>query len=316
VRFVCPDGEEQYRRVLDERPLLAGGHELDWFEGRPADAAGWERRLARAEGVASMWGLPSGVLTASPSVRVVSFAGSGAGSYVDLAEARRLGVTVCNVPSYGANAVAEHAFALAFAVARSIPQGDRLVRTGDWRPGQTTGLELRGRRLGVVGAGPVGVRAIELGRALGLDVVAWTRSPSARRSAALGVPFVGLEELFATADVVTLHLAHVPGTEGIVDRRLLASLRPHAILVNTARSQLVDEAALVELLAAGTFRGAGIDAFAQEPLPAGHPLLAAERVVLTPHVAFNTPEAATELIQAVVANLLAFAAGAPQNTVC
>jgi phosphoglycerate dehydrogenase-like enzyme len=315
MRFVCPDGEEQYRRVLDDGQLRAAGHELSWHDGRPADARAWAERLGGADGVASMWGLPDGVLAASPSVRVVSFAGSGAGSYVDLDEARRLGVTVCNVPTYGANAIAEHAFALALAVARWIPQGDRLVRSGAWTPGQGEGVELRGRRLGVVGAGPVGTRAVELGRALGMQVVVWTRSPSPERSAVLGAAFVSLEELFATADVVTLHLAHTPETEGLVDRRLLGLLGPQAILVNTARGQLVDEAALLELLAAGDLRGVGIDAFAQEPLPAGHPLLASDRVVLSPHVAFSTPEATAEMIRVVLDNLLAFADGTPQNVV-
>jgi phosphoglycerate dehydrogenase-like enzyme len=313
VRFVCADGEEQYRRLLLGTDL--GGNELGWMDGRPGDQGEWSKRLRGADGLLLLWGLPSGVLTTSPHVRVVSFAGTGAGSYVDLDEAGRLGVTVCNVPRYGANAVAEHAVALAFAVARQIPVGDRLVRSGAWGPGHYDALELRGGRLGVVGVGPIGTRVIELGRALGMSPAAWTRSPTSERARGLGVDFVPLDKLFGTSDLVSLHVAHTPGTERLVDRRLLSLLQPHAVLVNTARGQLVDNVALVELLEAGSFRGAGIDVFEHEPLPLGDPLLSCERVVLTPHIGFNTPQSSAELLRIAVENLVVFAAGTPQNVV-
>src|SRR3712207_1498796 len=156
MKFVCADGDEESRALLDLAPVHAAGHELVWFDGRPADEREWLARLQAADGVTLMWDLPRGVLVGAETVRVVSFAGSGPESYVPLDEAARRGVVVCNVPSYGANAVAEHAFALLFALARKVCQGDRLVRTGDWRPGALAGVELAGRRLGVVGAGPIG----------------------------------------------------------------------------------------------------------------------------------------------------------------
>ena len=313
MRFVCADGDAQSRALLDAAPVDAAGHELVWFDGRPTDEDEWLRRLDDADGVMLMWDLPPGVLTAAESVRIVSFAGSGAGSYVPIAEADRRGVLVCNVPSYGTNAVAEHAFALAFALGRKLCEGDRLVRSGRWRPGALAGLELARRRLGVVGAGPVGARAVAIGRALEMSVAAWTRSPSRAREAELGAPFVTLEELFAESDLVSLHLAHRPETERLVDERLLGFMQPHALLVNTARSQLVDTNALVSALAGGRIGGAAIDAFEQEPLPADHPLLGAPNLLLTPHVGFNTPEATTELLRLTLENLLAFAAGRPQN---
>jgi phosphoglycerate dehydrogenase-like enzyme len=311
MRFVCPDGEPQFRGVLED--LHAAGHELDWYNGPPRDRHEWDERLRRADGLLLMWSLPTGLLSIHRSVRVVSFAGTGVESYIDMDEARSCGVAVCNVPRYGANAIAEHAFALAFAVARRVVEGDRLVRAGAWGPGQTSGLELRGRRLGVVGAGPIGTRAVEIARALGMEPVVWTRSPSPERAERLGAPFVSLEDLFRTADVVTLHLAHVPETERIIDRRLLSLLAAHTILVNTARAQLVDMEALLELLQAGAVFGAGLDAFEAEPLPADHPLLALDRVVLTPHVGFNTPAATAELLRVALENLLAFANGEPRN---
>jgi phosphoglycerate dehydrogenase-like enzyme len=313
VRFVCADGEQQFRAVLDTGPVRDAGHELVWHDGRPADLGEWTRRLDGADGAMLMWGMPEGVLSGAESLRVVSFAGSGAAGYVPMDEAGRRGVVVCNVPRYGANAVAEHALALAFALARRVCEGDALVRRGDWGPGALDGFELAGRRLGVVGVGPIGSRMLQLGTALGMRTAAWTRSPSPRREAELGTPLVPLERLFAESDVVSLHLAHQPETEGLIDARLLGLMRPHALLVNTARAQLVDTDALVTALREGRLGGAAIDAFEQEPLPAGHPLLAAPRMLLTPHVAFNSAEARAELVQLTLDNLLAFASGSPRN---
>jgi D-3-phosphoglycerate dehydrogenase len=314
VRLVCPDGEPQYRRLLDPKQLErleADGHELAWFDRVPDTVAGWIERLRDAEGVLLLWRLPPGVLRASPSVRVVSFVGTGVETYVDLEEARAAGVTVCNVPRYGANAVAEHALALILAVARRVRDGDHAVRGGAWE--QTEGLELRGRRLGVVGAGPIGARMIELGKALGMNVVCWTRRPSPERAQALGAPLVRLEKLFASSDVVSLHLARSAETEGIIGRSLLGLLQPHAILVNTARGALLDERALAELLEGGAIWGAGLDVLGVEPPPDDHPLLASPRTVVTPHVAFHTEQASRELLRESLENLLAFARGAPRN---
>jgi phosphoglycerate dehydrogenase-like enzyme len=314
VRIVCADGEPQYRSVLEADQLArleAERHELAWFDGVPSSAEGWIERLRGADGLLLLWRLPRGVLAASPSIQVVSFVGTGVETYVDFDEARAAGVTVCNVPRYGANAVAEHALALILAVARQVPEGDRAVRAGAWE--QTEGIELRGRRLGVVGAGPIGARMIELGKALGMTVVCWTRRRSPERERELGAPLVELDELFASSDVVSLHLAHHPETEGIVDRRLLGLLQPQAILVNTARGALVDERALAELLEAGAIRGAGLDVLGAEPPLPEHPFLTCPRAVVTPHVGFLTAEASGELMRTSLENLLAFARGEPQN---
>ena len=316
MRLVCADGEPQYRRRLGEDQLArleAEGHELVWFDGAPHALEGWSERVRGAEGLLLVWRLPRGVLTANGTLRVVSFVGTGVETYVDLEEARAAGVTVCNVPRSGANAnaVAEHALALTLAVARRVPECDRAARSGSWA--QTEGLELRGRRLGVVGAGPIGIRMIELGKALGMSVVCWTRRRSPERERELGAPLVELEQLFASSDVVSLHLAPRPETERIIDRHLLNLLRPHAILVNTARGSLLDEDALAELLDAGAIGGAGLDVLAAEPPPADYPLLFSPRVVLTPHVGFYTAEASTELLRTAVENLLAFGRGSPQN---
>jgi phosphoglycerate dehydrogenase-like enzyme len=313
MKFVCADGDEQSRALLDLGPVEEAGHELVWYDGQPAGDDEWRERLDRADGVLLMWGIPRGILSAVPSVRVVSFAGSGASTYIPMDEAEGRGITVCNVPSYGANAVAEHAFALAFALARRVCEGDALVRSGRWRPGALGGIELAGRRLGVVGVGPIGSRAVELGQALGMHTLAWTRSPTSAREAELRAPLVSLERLFAESDVVSLHLAHRPETERLIDDRLLRLMQPHALLVNTARAQLVDADALINALEEGRIGGAAVDVFEQEPLPVDDPLLAAPRLLLTPHVGFNTSDATAELLRLTLANLLAYAAGRPRN---
>ncbi len=317
MRFVCPDGESHYRPLI-EGPQLAAleaeGHSLEWFDGAPVEIAGWVERVRGADGILLLWSLPPGVLGSCPSIRIVAFAGTGAGSYVALEEASQCGVVVCNVPSYGANAVAEHVFALTLAVVRGVPAGDRLVRAGRWEQRQA-GFELRGRVLGVVGVGPIGARVAQLGRAFGMDVIAWTRSPSPERARQLAVRFVPLLELFEMSDVVSLHLAAVPETERLIDGKVLARLRPSAVLVNTARGALVDMDALAELLAAEKLRGAGIDVFDPEPPSPDDALLGSQRVVMTPHVGFLTGEASTELFRTCLENLLAFARGRAQNVV-
>jgi len=316
MRFVCPDVEADQRAFIDNasHSVLDGTeHELDLHPGPLLDADVAVERLERAQGVLLNWNLPSGALARCPCVRVVSFAGTGVEGYVDLVEAREHGVTVCNVPSYGANAVAEHAFALMFAVARKLVDADRTLRAGRWEPAEL--LELRGRRLGVVGVGPVGTRAVALGRALGMDVAAWTRSPTPARAARLGVPLVSLEALFARSDVVSIHVAHTPQTERLVDARLLALLPAEAILVNTARAEVTDRDALARALDDGRLWGAGIDVFSPEPPADDDPLIGHPRVVATPHNAYFTAPAAQELYRIAVENLVGFADGTPRNVV-
>src|SRR3954454_2628299 len=311
LRVVVPDGDAGLRDAEVARVLEAAGHELVWHEGVPADLEAFVERCRDGDALLVLWSLPTGVFTACPSVRALSWAGTGVGTFVDLAEAARCGVTVCNVPSYGANAIAEHALALLLAVARAVPDGDRELRAGRWAPAD--GGELAGKRLGVVGLGPIGLRMTELVRALGMDVVAWTRTATPERASAAGVPLVPLEELFATSDTISLHVAHTPGTSGLVGAALLAHVRPGAILINTARAEVVDQPALLAALHDGRLRGAGLDVFTREPLPPDDPLLAESRLVLTPHVAYRTPEASRDLLRITAENLVQWAAGRLQH---
>src|SRR5690606_15665701 len=210
--------------------------------------------------------MDAALLEACPSLRCIVFLGTGAASFIDLAAAERLGIRVRTYGGYGDRSVAEHARALLLAAGRNVAQMDRAIRAGAFEP--VSGIEFAGRSRGVVGTGGIGREMARLGAALGMRVLAWNRS---------GVPedlpaqALELDDLLAQADVVSLHLALNEGTRGLIDRRRLGLLKPGAILINTARGALVDEAALVEALQSGRIAPAGLDALATEPLPPDPP---------------------------------------------
>jgi D-3-phosphoglycerate dehydrogenase len=231
-------------------------------------------------------------LAACPSLKAIVFLGTGAASYIDLAAAERLGIRVRAYGGYGDQSVAEHAVALMFAAARKITIMDRALRSGQWET--LDGMELAGKVLGVVGTGGIGKVMVRLGVGLGMNVIAWNRS---------GVPddlpceAVELDDLLGRADVVSLHVSLNEASRGLIDRRRIGLIRPGAIFVNTARGAIVDEPALVEALQQGRIGHAGLDVFADEPLPEGHPLTRLDNVTLTPHAAFMTPEASQRLLR-------------------
>jgi phosphoglycerate dehydrogenase-like enzyme len=199
------------------------------------------------------------------------------------------------------------------AVAKRAHYQTARLKAGRW--GGVDNVYLHGKTLGVVGTGAIGGVMARLGRTLGMDVVAWTFHPEPARAAELGVRYLPLDELLATADVVSLHVRLTPESRGLIGERELGLMKPGAILVNTARGPVVDTAALVAVLHAGRLGGAGLDVFDTEPLPEAHPLLACEQVVLTPHNADQTPEGMDLLNAGVVDNVIAFLEGRPQNVV-
>jgi phosphoglycerate dehydrogenase-like enzyme len=318
MRIVCIDGEAQYRDIVMRdvaTPLREAGHEFDWFEESFADR---EATIARAAGYDGLYVIgdqgpvPGGLFDATPSMRLVSFVGTGARRFVDMDEAERNGVTVTNVPDFASQSVAEHALALMFATARRIVDGDRIIRSGGWEKKQ--GQKLAGRTLGVVGAGAIGTKLISMARGIGMDVVYWSRTEDPARDERLGARRVELDDLFARADVVSVHLTHTPETDGLISRNLLESMRPGAIFVNTARAEIVDNDALTELLDGGALFGAGLDVFVEEP-PQLNSLPSVEsNLVLAPHVGFHTDEA-DDVFRLAGENILAFAAGSPTNVI-
>jgi D-3-phosphoglycerate dehydrogenase len=211
---------------------------------------------------------------------------------MNLEELAALGIAVHRIKGYGDTAVAECAIALMWAAARDFARMDRGMRAGQWL--RTDAVQLTGRTLGLVGFGGIAAEVARMAHGMGMKVVAWNRSPKAHA----GVTFVPLERLLADSDVVSMHLLLDDQTRGFLSRARIASMRPGAILVNTARGALVDEAAMIEALRSGHLRHAGLDVFTTEPLPADHPLTTLTNVTLSAHSAFRTPEANRNLIGA------------------
>jgi D-3-phosphoglycerate dehydrogenase len=200
-------------------------------------------------------------------------------------------VTVHTIKGYGDTAVAEHTIALMMACCRDIARMDRDMRSGTWTPRE--GMQLRGKTLGIIGLGGIGQEVARIARGVGMDVVAWNRSP--RPDA--GLRLVDLGTLLATSDVISLNLTLNDETRGFLNAERIARLKPGAILVNTARGALVDEAALIAALQNGRIRHAGLDVFHAEPLKPDHPLARLDNVTLTAHAAFRTLEASMTLLR-------------------
>ncbi len=308
-----PDAEDTVSELFTGA-RLARLEALGRFEiayGRPTAPEDFLAHMSEAHALLLGWNLPVEVLRKAANLEVVSFIGMGVGNFVDLGEAARLGITVCRTES-AAEAVAEHTLALMLNAARHIGRLDRDLRAGIWNV-SLPGMDLRGKTLGLVGFGRVAQATTPLARAFGMRVLAWTRNPSAARAAEHGVEFAELDRVLAEADVLALMVPVTPETDGLLDAERLGRTKPGVVLVNTARAQLVDEAAMLALLRSGHIAAAGIDVFPEEPLASGHPLTALDNVVLTPHTAYNTPEASEAMIDMAIANIEAFYDGRPAN---
>ncbi len=236
--------------------------------------------------------LPTDVARRCIGLKHVVFLGTGARSYMNPDELAELGITVHLIRGYGDTAVAEATIALMWAAARGITQMDREMRQGQWL--REDGMQLTGKTLGLIGFGGIAAEVARIALGSGMRVIAWNRSPKPFA----GVDFVDIYTLLAHSDVVSLHLLLNDETHGFLSRERIAAMKPRAILVNTARGLLVDEAAMIEALQSGQIRHAALDVFNIEPLPADHPLTKLPNVTLSAHSAFRTPEASENLIAA------------------
>jgi D-3-phosphoglycerate dehydrogenase len=287
MQAVLIDRTPELRRILAERqlPVPEG---LTFNEGYPKPADIVRIGQGKAALLIEHTPVPAEVLDALPDLRAIVFMGTGVGSYVDVADARRRGIQVLTTPGYGDRAVAEHALALLFAGARRIAAMDAALRAGTWQP--LGGLQLQGRKVAVVGLGGIGTAFADLALALGMQVSAWNRAPKAHPAFE-----PDLDTALAGADVVSLHLVLNEGTRGILNARHLQLPKPGFILVNTARAALVDEGAQMAALDAGQIGHAALDVFHREPLGAGHPYARRDDVTLTAHAAYMTDDAYVEL---------------------
>lgn len=266
--------------------------------------------------------LSAATLAALSELRYVGVLATGY-NVVDVEAAARQGIAVTNVPAYGAASVAQLVFALLLEMCSQVGHHARLVREGAWTRSLDFAfwdrplIELEGLTLGIVGFGDIGRKVAALGRAFGMELLVHTRHPEKYRGQGAGtdVAFVELDDLFARADVVSLHCPLTPDTERLVDARWLALMKATARLINTGRGALVDEAALAAALNGGRLAGAGLDVLSQEPPPADNPLLQARNCFITPHVAWATGAARSRLLAGAVANLHDFLTGVPRHVV-
>ena len=317
VLVVIPDDEPP---VMTDSPALLRlrsepGIDVVVMTSRPADETDLVRRIAGAHTAVSIRATSRftyDVLVSSPELKHVAVWGTGTDN-VDLVGARRLGIAVTNTPGTATDAVAEHALALLLALAKKVPELDARVRGGEWPRGMLT--QVAGKTIGIVGTGAIGSRVAQLARGIGMRVIAWTLHPDEGRALELGVQYVNLETLLRDADVVSMHLRLSEETRGLIGASELSLMKPTALLVNTARGPLVDQAALVEALRSQTIGGAALDVFEEEPIPRDSPLLTLPNVIVSPHTAGTTAEALANGLNMTVDNILGFLAGRGENGV-
>jgi len=312
-KIVFPDAPGSWGVFFNDERLSRlnsiGEFSIDFSDNHPSPETLIER-IGDAEGMISGWGVSTDVLESLPNLKVISFVGLGAASFFDLAEVGRRGITVTHGLS-AASSVAEHTLALMLAASRNIVLRDREIRQGLWNDFPC--FDLKGKTLGLIGYGRIAQFVTPLAQAFGMNVIAWARSPSAEIASNFGIEFVSLKELLASSDVVSLHLHLNEDTEGFLTSDLLRSTKPGVVIVNTARAQLLDETALVELLRSGHIGAMATDVFNEEPLPMVHPFRELDNVMMTPHNAYNTPDATAAMCDVAIDNLEAYFAGNPKN---
>jgi D-3-phosphoglycerate dehydrogenase / 2-oxoglutarate reductase len=230
------------------------------------------------------------LLRSAPRLKVIGRAGIGVDN-IDVPAASRRGIAVMNAPGANTVSAAEHTIALLFALVRQIPPAVDSMRRGEWDRKRFGGTELRGKTLGLVGLGRIGMHVAGIARALGMDVIAFDPYLAEEKAADLGVTLMSLEEVLKLADVVSLHAPLTDATRHLLNAERLALMKPGAVVVNAARGALIDDNALVDAVKSGRLAGAALDVFEPEPLPADSVLRSCEKIILTPHLAASTQEA-------------------------
>jgi len=255
--------------------------------------------------------------------------------HIDVAECGRCGVTVCNVPFYGANTVAEHTFALILSLSRKVHESFVRVRAGNFSLDGLRGFDLKDKTIGVVGAGHIGLHVIRIARGFGMKVLAFDVHRDNFLAEVLGFEYADLATLLGRSDIISLHAPYNRHTHHLINTGNIRQLKPGAVLINTSRGGLVDTDALWQALDAGILAGAGLDVLEGEEAVLeesallddttnpellrraiqNHLILKKPNVVFTPHNAFNGQEALERILQTTADNIVAFIAGTPKNTV-
>ncbi len=289
---------------------LPGDLQVEVFRDTITDPAALAARLAPFDAILIMrerTPFRAGLLERLPNLKLLMTTGMRNAS-VDMATCAARGVTVCGTGGFGSPTV-EITWGLILNLARRLASEAESLRAGGWQ--QALGSTLEGKTLGVMGLGNLGGKVAKVGAALGMKVIAWSQNLTAEKAAAGGATLVSKEELLAQADVLTLHLVLSDRSRGIVGAGELARMKPTAFIVNTSRGPLIDQDALIAALREGRIAGAGLDVFDIEPLPPGHPILAAPNTMLTPHLGYVSEENYRVYFRDAVANILGYLEGKP-----
>jgi phosphoglycerate dehydrogenase-like enzyme len=312
---VTDDWQDVSKECADWSTLQARA-EVEWFHEPFADEAAAVQALAAFDAVVPMRDrtkLTASLLQRLPRLKLIAQTGPLA-LHIDLPTCLHQGIVCCGSPATGVSAAAtpELTLGLMLSAAHRIADGFMNMRQGRWQQGIPFGEPLAGRTLGLIGLGNIGKRMAGYGAALGMKVLAWSPNLTATRAAEAGATLVAKGELLAQSDVVSMHLVHSEKTVGTLQAADLALMKPGALLVNTARGPLVDEAALLAALQAGRI-GAALDVYDREPLPADHPFRTLPNVVLTPHLGFVKRDTFSAFYQQSVDNVIAFLDGHPRR---
>jgi len=316
MKIVIPDDITGAYRGSAETDRLRAVADVAIFDSHFADPSELAVRVKDADVILSFrpafTKFPAAVIGVCPKLRMICISGTGVED-VDVAEATRRGIAVANVVGSSNRAVAEHALALMLDVARRVTDQDRAVRGGTWSAQQ--GIELGGKTVGIVGLSAIAQNLVPLCNGIGMRVLSWSRNNDAERARAVGAQAVEFDDLLSESDVVSLHVRLSPTLVGFFGNETFAKMKPGAIFINTARGELVDEAALAAAIKSGHLRGAGLDVFAMQPLPNEHPFRSLPNVVMTPASAWNTVDASARMIRQSIDNVLAFIDRRPINVV-
>jgi phosphoglycerate dehydrogenase-like enzyme len=258
---------------------------------------------------------PRALIEKLPNLKFMVLTGARASSLDDKAATER-GIPISNTPGGGSNApTAELCWALLMSCARDLAKAERVIRAGGWHDGIKGMQVLEGKRLGVIGLGKLGSRVAGYARAFGMDVVAWSQNLTEEKAAQGGARLVSKDELLATSDFVSIHLVLSDRTRGLLGAADLAKMKKTAMLINTSRGPIVDEAALIAALQGGTIAHAGLDVYDKEPLPKGHPLTKLDNVTLVPHLGYVVEESYRHFYDGTIADIEAWLDGKPINVI-
>jgi glycerate dehydrogenase len=317
MKMVILDGYTTNPGDLDWNELVRIGETSVYDGTEPEDILS---RVCEAEIVlTNKTVLTDETLAKLPRVRYIGLLSTGTNA-VDLEAARRRGIVVTNIPAYSTASVAQLVFALLFELCMNVGIHDKAVHDGEWVRSshftftKTPLIELDGRTMGIIGYGSIGRRVAQIASALGMKVVAASRTRKEENDIE-GFRWLELHELLEQADVVSIHCPLTPETKGLINKETIGLMKNTAYLINTSRGPVLDEAAVADALNSGRIAGAGLDVLSTEPPSAQNPLLAARNCIITPHIAWSTAEARARLIRIAAGNVRAFLEDRPVNVV-